>query len=217
MAIPGENELLAAAENARSGAELDLLRDLVAFVGRRIESAQEARARIAAEPLPATDLARELHGFLREAWDALDGLGRLVNLCLYDVFPDAGLAAPDRMTRQCTFYTVRRALHAHPGAAQHPLSALLWRETREAPGEAYGRLSFLHNLSLFVPLPLGEGGTLPGSADVPAHVRPLVRASEVGPCGPAEGTAEMLEWLRGFAAECFALMRATLAEARPNR
>jgi len=213
MTIPGEGKLLAAAESARSGAELDLLRDLVAFVGRRIESARDAQARAAT----TADLPRELHAFLREAWDALDGLGRLVNLCLYDVFPDAGLPAPDGMTRQCTFYTVRRALHAHPVAAEHPLSALLWRETREAPGEAYQRLSFLYNLSLFVPLPLGQGGALPGSAGVPEHVRALVRPSKVASCAPAEGTAQMLEWLRGFTAECFVLMQAALAEGRPNQ
>ncbi|MHC4481126.1 MAG: hypothetical protein ACYS1C_09200 [Planctomycetota bacterium] len=119
------------------------------------------------------------------------------------------------MTRQCTLYVVRRTLHECPETAEHPVSRLLWTQSREGPVEEYTRLSFLHNLGLFLPLELPRGGDLPGSAAVPAAAYGLIRTAEVAPTGAAEGTEGVLEWLAGFIRACRAeLARALAAPTR---
>ena len=120
----------------------------------------------------AFDLSRRpeaatLHAFLRECWEALDGLAREVNLVMHALFPAAGLYAPFEMTRQCTFYVVRKLLHDWPRTAAHPVSDLLWSETREDASAAYRRLSYLYNVSLFLPL-APVNGRLPGAEDFPS-------------------------------------------------
>jgi hypothetical protein len=216
MESAGERELLAAAEAALSGAERALMGEILAFVAQRLESARVQRTRIGgalACSAQTETLQEHVHGFLRECWDALDGLGRLVSLCLYGLFPSAGLHAPKRITRQCTFYTVRRSLRNDPAAAAHPLSVLLWDETRRTPAAAYVRLSFLYNISLFVPVPL-RGGRLPGSADLAEHVRCLIRPQHVEGCPVEAGLNGILEWLSAFTGRCYQRMAAALSEAR---
>ena len=215
MDTDAEQQLLAAADGALGPAECALLGDLAAFVAHRLDAAAEVRVQVGAllgSGATVQALQLQLHTFLRECWDALDGLGRQMNLCLWDTFPDAGLEAPQRMTRQCTFYTVRRVLHADPTAAAHPLSELLWSETKANPHPAYGRLSFLYNLGLFVPVPLPEGDCLPGSADVPERLRGLIRPADEQRCGIEEGLDEILEWLRDFVGRCYGQMASALAE-----
>ena len=213
MRLNCEEGLLAASDTAFSDREREIFRQLVRFVNERLEAARELQHLIAAMPSDAgSGLDRRLHAFLRECWDALDGLGRLVNVCLHEQFPDAGLYPPDRMTRQCTFYTVRRALCSHPDTAPHPLAEYLSVQTRLRPNPAYERLSFLYNLSIFVPLPLTPDGSLPGWDDVPAQVRPLARSCGVKGCSVAEGTADILGWLNEFAEGCCLLMKDALEE-----
>ena len=213
MRMPGEQELLAAAEPVFSDGERVLFGELMEFVSRRLEGAEESGRRILhGGPTPESATERELHAFLRDCWDALDGLGRLINVALAGAFPDVGLYPSDRMTRQCTLYTVRRALRADPDAACHPVSEWLWAETRDRPDAAYERLSFLHNLSVFVPLRLTRDGMLPGCEDVPPAVRRLVRPCSVQRCSVGEGVADVLEWLRGFAGRCCELLAESLRE-----
>ena len=89
---------------------------------------------------------------------------------------------------------------------------MLWDETRLNPRPAYTRLSFLYNLSLFVPVPLPGGDVLPGSADVPGHFQGIIRPAQVQSCGIGEGLDEILAWLRDFAGRCCSLMARALAE-----
>jgi hypothetical protein len=160
------------------------------FTAARLAGAAEARDR------------GDLHGFLRECWEVLDGLAREVNLVMHHSFPDARLYPPQDMTRQCTFYVVRKNLAEHADTADHPVSRLLWEETREDAVPAYERLSFLYNLSLFAPLPLPDG-QLPGSDDVPDAVRPLIKPSNVLRAPFGDGTADILTWLRSFTQRCY--------------
>jgi len=214
MEPAGHRELLAAADAALPAGELPVVRETAAFVAHRLESATAERALIGTlleRRCPPEELQRAVHAFLRECWDALDGLGRLVNQCLYAVFPGAGLHPPERMGRQCTFYTVRRALRGDPGASAHPLSILLWDRTRRSPAPGYARLSFLHNVSVFTPVPLPDGRRLPASADLPRHVRAMVKPQELEGCTIEVGLDLMLRWLCGFVGECYGLMTAELA------
>ena len=102
------------ASGVLSGPEMELLRELLDFLEQRLEGAAAERAGIEellkGEPRPRAVQAA-LHRFLRDAWDALDGLGRVVNVCLHRRFPDAGLWPPQSMTRQCTFYTAVSYTH----------------------------------------------------------------------------------------------------------
>ena len=207
-------EFLTAAAGALPPGEAALAWETAAFVAQRLESAAAERARIGTlleRRCPPEELQRAVHAFLREGWDALDGLGRLVNQCLYAAFPDAGLNPPERMGRRCTFYTVRRALHGDPGAAAHPLGVLLWDETRRSPAPGYARLSFLRNVSVFAPVPIPGGRHLPGSADLPRHVCTMVKPQELEGCPIEAGLDLMLGWLCGFVGECYGLMAGELA------
>ena len=184
------------------------------FTLERLSAAERCRHR-ALELLGGDggpDRARpELHAFLRECWEALDGLAREVNLCMESLFPCVGLFPPLEMSRQCTFYVVRKRLHEHPDTADHPVSSLLWERTRERPDEAYRRLSFLYNLSLFVPLPLPDGA-LPGTPDVPQVTAGVIKPASMGRCGIVEGTEAILNWLGTFAAECRRRLSRALSE-----
>ena len=198
-------DLIGTASGVLGGADLALLRELLAFLEQRLQGAAGECAVIgtlAAGEAKAGRAQAALHRFLRDSWDALDALGRVANVCLYERFPDSRLWPPGSMTRQCTFYTVRRALHSHPAAAGHPVSRLLWDETRSAPPEAYVRLSLLRNLSVFALVPLPEGQMLPGSGDIPPHLAALVKGYPVGRCELVQGCSEMLRWLGGFVARC---------------
>jgi len=213
-------ELMAAAGAALEPEEAGLLKLLHRFTRERLGAAEQDRRRIAellGGGAAAERIGSELHGFLREAWEALDGLGREVNLCMHALFPEAGLYPPTEMTRQCTFYVVRKKLRAHGVTAEHPVTRLLWGETRAEPAEGYQRLSFLYNLSLFLPLELAEGGRLPGDNDVPDAARGSVKARGVPSCPAGEGLAGIIEWLRGFAADCYGRLSSTLTEDPPRR
>ena len=205
-------ELLRAASEALPAPKGELLRVLHRFTGRRRAAAGVCRGRLldalAAEDADAAEA--ELHAFLRESWEALDGLAREVNLCMEHLFPEVGLYPPLEMTRQCTFYVVRKKLHEHPATASHPVTRLLWARTRERPDAAYRRVSFLYNLSLFCPVPLGPGGMLPGSDDIPHAVRPLLKPSAVPPAGAGEASGEILRWLAELSAQIYATLAASL-------
>ncbi|MCK4375226.1 MAG: hypothetical protein KAX19_07855 [Candidatus Brocadiae bacterium] len=206
-----ESDLMAAAGLPAEKAEL--LRHLHRFTGERLEGAQACRDRAVAALEETRDARADLHAFLRECWEALDGLAREVNACMEHLFPHAGLYPPMEMTRQCTFYVLRMKLHERPETAGHPVSQLLWQQTRDSPAEAYQRLSFLYNLSLFFPLSLVEG-RLPGSADLPPTVRGVLKTADVAGCEAAEGMDAILRWLNGFVQECYRrLARAIQSDA----
>jgi hypothetical protein len=176
--------------------EAELLGELHRFTAQRLAQADALRC-----AMPSASEA-QVHAFLRECWEVLDGLARQVNVCMHHLLPDAGLQAPRRMTRQCTFYTVRKLLHDSPTAAAHPVSRLLWDETKGSAGCAYERLSFLHNVGLFVSLPLA-GGRLPGTDDLAPAAVEVIKPQHVEGREVVEGTEEMWDWLEGFAAECY--------------
>ncbi len=213
MRVAGERELLDAAGLVLSREDCSLACELARFVALRLEAAARARGQ-AGNAAAGEDLQMAVHAFLRECWDALDGLGRLVNVCLAAAFPAAGLHPPGRMTRQCTFYTVRRVLHADPEAAAHPVAALLWHETRAEPHPAYARLSFLYNLALFLPVPLPEGRRLPGTTDLPPHLLSLTKPQDLPGAPLDEGMAEMLDWLHRFIGRCYELMARAMGRER---
>jgi len=214
----GGEQLLAHAGGALGSAERALLAELHGFTAERMAAAAATRERLlqglseGGRPTASAGL----HAFLRECWEALDGLAREVNVCMYDLFPQAGLYPPLEMTRQCTFYVVRKKLHEHPAVARHAVARLLWERTRERPDPPYVRLSFLYNLSLFLCLPL-PGGLLPGSQDIPPHATQLVRPAHVDRCPVGQGTCEMLDWLKGFAGECYAALSRALGAPGPSR
>jgi len=64
-----------------------------------------------------------------------------------------------------------------------------------------------------VPVPLPGGRRLPGVADLPGHVRGLIRRQEIPGAPLAEGAREILEWLRGFVQKCYEEMARTLERA----
>jgi len=209
MSAEPDTGLLDTAAGVLSAQEVELLAALHRFTEERLASAERCREAMLKRIREGDRPEPELHGFLRECWEALDGLAREVNVCMHHLLPEAGLHPPMEMTRQCTFYVVRKALHGYPRAAAHPVSRLLWERTREATGEPYERLSFLYNLSLFLPLWLPEG-QLPGTADVPEFAHSLLKPAAVERCDAEEGTREMLRWLRGFTVEAYSLLTAAL-------
>lgn len=209
MDVRAGEEMLRCAAVFLDAETMELLRVLHGFTRLRLSGAGDGQRKLAQLVESDADqaaLERELHGFLSQCWDSLDGLGREVNLCMAGLFPEAGLFPPLRMTRQCTFYVVRKKLHDYPGTVGHPVSGLLWHRTRDDPAEAYERLSFLYNWSLFAPVPMPDGRLLPGSGDVPEVMRGLVRAVRSGPlgrCGISEGSDEIVRWLERLAADCY--------------
>jgi hypothetical protein len=199
MSVSAEDEFLAAVRTALPADESALAAILHRFTAARLAGAAAGCER------------SDLHAFLRECWEVLDGLAREVNVVMHRLFPAARLYPPLEMTRQCTFYVVRKNLAEHPDTAGHPLSRLLWEETRGRPAPAYERLSFLYNLSLFAPLPLPDG-ELPGTDDVPDAVRPLTKPGHVPRAPLAAGTAEILAWLDSFTARVYGQLAQALAQ-----
>jgi len=202
--MPDGAGLLEAASEALPEGKAALLGTLHEFTLERLEAASLCRESMMTALRAGGVVGIGLHSFLRECWAALDGLAHEVNVCMEHLFPDAGLYPPQAMTRQCTFYMLRKKLHEHPSTAAHPVSRMLWERTREAPPLPYLRLSFLHNLSLFLPLSeLPEADRLPGSRDVPDMAQSTVRSTHVPRCGLAEGTQEILDWLGEMLGECY--------------
>ncbi len=195
-------------------AKAALLGELHRFTALRLAGAERCRERcLQAVGADNADLTEaELHAFLRECWEALDGLAREANLCMEHVLPEAGLYPPLQMTRQCTFYMVRRKLHEHPATADLPVSRLLWERTRARPEKPYLRLSFLYNLSLFLPLRLTEDGRLPGSGDLADAARGIVKVQRVERCGLEPGLDAMLGWVRELCDRCYALLTTALSD-----
>lgn len=184
-----------------------VFREVLRFVDYRQKSLSHTADSIFNQSDSGDDLEnieRELHIYLRECWDGLDGVGRLINTCLYPRFPESGLLPPEEMTRQCTFYTVRRDLHNNQKTCEHPLSNLIWTETSRTAASGYKRLSYLYNISLFFPLPVERSGLLAGVADLPAHYRSLIRQQNLEECTVKEAVNEIGGWLKGFIAECYA-------------
>ncbi len=212
MTTSSDSDYLDAAGAALPRESEALLRYLHRFTMRRLAAARECgqalSAMLGTDDRSAAEMA--LHRFLRDCWEALDGLAREVNLVLYQLSPEARLYPPFEMTRQCTFYVVRKNLHEHPATADHPVSRLLWQRTRERPGEAYRRLSFLYNLSLFFPLRLAEGRRLPGGADLPPAARKIIKPAQVPPADASEGTEGMLGWVEQLVGDCYGLLAEAL-------
>jgi hypothetical protein len=200
------------------GPEAVLLHDLYRFTEQRLaEAASRRDACIDAADCGDSGRAQaELHAFLHGCWEALDGVAREANLVLHGLLPETGLYPPLAMTRQCTFYMVRKKLREHPATAEHPVSRLLWERTRQSPAAAYERLSFLHNISLFLPVPLLGGCRLPGTTDVPDHARGIVKTAAVGACPAREGLAGMADWVHALVAECRRELRRAADEGRPE-
>ncbi len=197
-----------AAAGALPEREAALFALLHKFTAERLRSVDELRERIlaVAGPPPQPASSRCLHAFLRESWECLDALGREVNACMQHVFPGAGLFPPLQMTRQCTFYVVRKKLHEAAETRRHPVSRLLWLRTRDPGDAAYERLSFLYNLSLFLAVGLSTGGHLPGPNDVPAAASGIIRVPDGGATGSPtaeEGTAQIADWLHNFSEDCY--------------
>ena len=212
--MPDGAGLLEAAEEAFSEPTGKLLRGLHEFTLERLEAASLCRTSMITALRAGGVVGIGLHSFLRECWAVLDGLSREVNVCMEGLFPDAGLYPPQAMTRQCTFYVLRKLLHEHPDTADHAVSRMLWERTRESPPVPYLRMSFLHNLSLFLPLSqLPEPDRLPGSRDVPAIAQEAVRHAEVPRCGLEEGTQEILDWLAEMLGESYARLEGALRES----
>jgi hypothetical protein len=212
--IPDGGGLLEAAAEALPDPTKRLLQSLHAFTLERLEAASLCKTSMMTSLRAGGVAGIGLHSFLRECWAALDGLAHEVNVCMEHMFPNAGLYPPQSMTRQCTFYVLRKKLHEHPDTAEHPVSRVLWERTREAPPVPYLRLSFLHNLSLFLPLSqLPEPDRLPGSRDVPEIAQEAIRHVDVPRCGLEEGTQEILDWLAELLGECYGRLEGALRES----
>jgi hypothetical protein len=212
MANEDATDLLTAAEAALPAASAALLRPLHEFTQARLEAARRRRQVLLTllRDGAGEDVEQELHSLLRECWEALDGLAREVNVCMQHLFPAARLYPPETMTRQCTFYVIRKKLHEHSETAGHPVSRLLWDSTRATPAAEYERLRFLYNLSLFIPLRLVGDGELPGVSDVPPAARLMIKPVEVTRCGAEEGLSAIVEWLDSLLSECYRRLSAAL-------
>jgi hypothetical protein len=209
-------DLLAAAEATLPPESMALLRALHEFARARLAGVR-LRQRTVGPLLDAgarAEAESDLHALLRECWEVLDGLAREVKLCMAHLFPDAGLYAPAMMTRQCTFYVVRKKLHEGTETANHPVTRLLYDSTRAAATKEYERLSFLYNVSLFLPLALTEDGALPGSADLTDTARAVVKPAQIDRCGAKEGLEEITNWLESLVGECYQRLAAGLAATR---
>ena len=215
MADAEHDEFLMAVAGRLPPERAELCRLLHRFTQERLEAARLRREGLltALSAGESQAAAIELHEFLRECWEALDGLAREVNVCMHEIFPNTGLYPPGQMTRQCTFYVVRKTLREHPVTAGHPLSRLLWDATRGRPAGEYDKLSFLYNLSLFMPVDLVGEGELPAAADLTDAARRVVKPSAVARDPAPEGTAAMLEWVEGLVKECYAHLRQALGGA----
>jgi len=213
MTLAEADSFLQAAQRVLAPGDLNLLRQLHHFTRARLEAARrelEDISRLLPSDVAPTQISAGLHAFLRESWECLDGLAREINLCMFRRFPEAGLYPPHRMTRQCGFYMVRKILHDAPDASQHPVAKLLWERTRTGTAQPYRRLSFLYNLSIFVPVPLVEGRELPGSSDVPQFLRQLVRDYSLEGCSIPEGVREIHDWVAAFLRESYRLLTQAL-------
>lgn len=201
--------VLVPARKTLSERHYEVLEELTDFVVLRLSGTEYAHNGLITgwKRCSEVQLQWRLSSFLRGGWDLLDGVGRMVNCILYADFPDSGFQDPEVMTRQCTLYTVREALHRHPETAGGRLDYFIWSATRAAPARGYRRLSFLYNLCLFVNIPLVcDGEALPGFQDVPECLRGLVRQQAVSSAPIADGVDEMWEWLVDFVGECWVLM-----------
>lgn len=201
-----ETRLLAVACEKLPTQTGELLRLLHRFTLERLEAARRRRQAvldIAHEPDKSQACGAEIHSFLRDCWEVLDGLARELNVCMHHLFPSAALYPPGAITRQCTFYMVRKKLSEHPQAAGHPVTRLLWDSTRGRSAEEYERLSFLYNISLFLPLTLTVDGQLPGMADLPAAARAIIKPAHVERCSVEEGVRQILNWLESLVAQCY--------------
>jgi len=179
MTESSADEILDAASGVLPKQEACLLGLLVAFTDQRLVAAADDREEWLLLLRTGGTVQASVHSFLRECWEALDGLAREANVCMHRLFPQAGLFPPMEMTRQ-------------------PVSRMLWERTRGRPAGAYVRLSFLSNLSLFVPVDVVGEGLLPGSEDVPASVRAIVRTPPGGAvqrCRVGVATTEIMDWL----------------------
>ena len=199
MDDPSTSDFMALAQRRLAGPQAELLRALHRFTTLRLRAADRSLSRLSGPAAGPDAVQMELHAFLRQCWDALDGLGREVNLVMRHLFPEAGLYDPLEMTRQCTFYMVRKLLGEHPTTADHAVTRLLWERTRGAPEDAYRRLSFLHNVAIFFPIPLPGGTWLPGTDDLPPAARGIVKPQRVQRCDLREGVRELREWVGNFA------------------
>lgn len=214
MGESNKDALAGALRGALAPEERELFDLLHAFTAARLEAADERGVRVVAaiQQADTNRAQRELHAFLRECWDGLDGLGREVNLCMHRRFPGAGLYPPLEMTRQCTFYMVRKKLHEHPDTVEHPVSRLLWDATRGDADRAYERLSFLYNLSLFVPVPVPEGRLLPGPDDVPETVSGILKPTDLPRCEAGKGLPQMRSWVEEMVGRCYRKLTESIAE-----
>jgi hypothetical protein len=163
--------------------------DLRAFTDARLRAA----ANLARREAPWG--SARLHAFLREAWEALDGLAREANAALYASLPQLPLYPPREMTRQCTFYVLRKMLRE--GAPDHPMARHFWMRTRDGADRPYRVLSYFYNLSLFLPVPL-PGGRLPAHDELPEHARALVKAQPVEGGPVHEEVRQIHRWLSDF-------------------
>ncbi len=218
MTTDPDSAFLEAAGDALPHESQVLLRDLHRFTARRLAAVRNSRKDLcnALDRDDTTAAEMALHGFLRDCWEALDGLSREVNLALHHIHPDATLYPPFEMTRQCSLYMVRKKLHEHPATADRPVSRLLWQRTRETPDEAYERLSFLYNLSLFFPLELTEG-RLPGTEDLPPAARSIIKSADVARRDAREAVREMLNWVEDLLEGCYALLAKAVSGKHPTR
>jgi len=213
MNISGAEKVMHCAPGRLSGPERALLRRLHHFTQQRLESAQAAVSDVNGDAASVRRTQDSVHRFIRDCYDGLDGLAQEVNLCMHHLYPAAGLYPPRSMTRQCGLYMVRKILRENPDTSLHPVTSHLWRHTREPGDDEYERLSFLYNLTIFVPVPLlEEGGKLPGDGDLPAELQPFARDRQIRPCPVRRGLKEMLEWTEGFADNTYGLLADALAD-----
>lgn len=183
-----------------------VISDLIVFVGRRIAGAESRHAALKKGALESSEIPHAVRSFTGEAWNALDGTGRLINCALFPRYPSAGLMSPPNITPQCTFYTVRRDLHRDSEASDHPLSRIMWQETRDASEPSYERLSLYYHLTQFLPLRLNADKQLPGWTDLPDHVRDLMRHQNVDYISPEKGVNQIWTWERTFLKTLFELI-----------
>jgi len=209
----GGARLLAVASEKLPTRTAGLLLLLHQFTLERLDAARRRSVTVVASVAEPDKSGVELHSFLRDCWEVLDGLAREVNVCMCHLFPEVGLYPPDAMTRQCTFYTVRKKLHEDLHTTDHPVTRLLWDSTRDGAADEYERLSYLYNISLFLPLTLTEDGELPGMADLPEAAGAIVRPAHVERCGVEDGVRGIVNWLESLTANCYDWLTDALAGA----
>lgn len=179
-----------------------ILSDLFLYLRRRLHNLSRHQDIAKADKESNESLCRLFRCFLVEAWDALDGTGRIINCALFPQYPDSNLVSPAEIGHDCTFYTVRRSLQQISELDDNPLCTYIWNETRGKNVEEYEELSFYYNMAQFLPTPVVRENKLPGWEELPEHMKSVVGHQKVESSSVIKCVESITSWETMFIDNC---------------